>query len=194
MRWEVADLGILVVFRHKNKIIRSKVVLLQAKRLYSTRTTVETNPLNDRLGFNDMFIGDEHWKELSKPQTFTFADRSRYKALEIADNQYEAIEKYERRYKIPVHYLFYNPPTIPMEMEFPITTPESEVDVKLGCRVLPSKRLREMIKKRNQEVPPSFANLKSHLGSPFDDAENIGGWRLETYIVEHLLALSLIHI
>tara|TARA_R100000789_G_C3010877_1_gene151259 strand:- start:103 stop:786 length:684 start_codon:yes stop_codon:yes gene_type:complete len=190
MRWEVADIGILVVFRRNKMVERSKVVLLQAKRLYSDKgLTVETNPLNDRLGFNDMFIDDALWAKLSDPQTFSFSDNSLYRALEIADEQYEAIQRYEQKHKIPVHYLFYNPPTLPMSTAFPITSNhESDIECALGCRVVPSKQLRKMVSKQTIERPPSFGELRTHLGKPFDNDDNLGGWRLESYIVDQLIA------
>ncbi len=33
-RWEIADIGMLVIFRQAGKMLRSKVALLQSKRLY----------------------------------------------------------------------------------------------------------------------------------------------------------------
>src|SRR5882724_8192037 len=38
--WEIADVGILIFFRRAGKIIRSKVALLQSKRLYPTNNLV----------------------------------------------------------------------------------------------------------------------------------------------------------
>jgi hypothetical protein len=34
--WEVADIGLMMVFRHKGKVIKSKLVLLQSKKLYAS--------------------------------------------------------------------------------------------------------------------------------------------------------------
>src|SRR5437763_1220214 len=34
-RWEIADIGLLITFRHSGQIQRSKVGLLQSKRLYA---------------------------------------------------------------------------------------------------------------------------------------------------------------
>lgn len=190
-RWEVADLAVLVVFRNKGVVFRSKVVLFQAKRLYPDEgTNIETNALNERLGFNDMFLSDQRWHELSQPRTFTFSDRSMYRALEVADRQYTAIEDYEKRHKIPVHYLFYNPPQIPSTTQFPIVVPPENgyASCEVGCRVVSSALLRRMIHKQVIEHPPRYSDLREHLGAPYDSSGATGGWRLESYIVEQLLA------
>ncbi len=112
------------MFRKKGTVIRSKVVLLQAKRLYPDEgSNVETNALNDRLGFNDMFSQRPTMARTVSAQTFTFSDRSMYRALQVGDDQYTAIEEYEKRHNIPVHYMFYNPPQIPLLTQFPIVSP-----------------------------------------------------------------------
>ena len=60
MRWEVADFGILVVFRYKGEVWLSKVTLLQSKRLFSREFDgVESNPLDVDLGFNFLFMNND---------------------------------------------------------------------------------------------------------------------------------------
>ncbi len=44
------------------------------------------------------------------------------------------------------------------------------------------------IRKQVIERPPRYVDLREHLGSPYDNSETTCGWRLESYIVEHLLA------
>ena len=36
-RWEVADIGLIVIFRRLSNILRTKIILLQSKRLYPER-------------------------------------------------------------------------------------------------------------------------------------------------------------
>lgn len=188
-RWEVADLGILVVFRKKGHLIRTKVVLLQAKRLYPNEGgAVETNALNERLGFNDMFIDEDRWQQLSQPRTFNFTEESSYHALQIGDEQYNAIEQYEERHEIPVHYLLYNPSQIPMTMEFPVVDPATGVTASnVGCRVVSSSHLRKMVRDQVIERPPRYGDLVQHLGPPYDSPERSGGWKLQSYVVDQLI-------
>lgn len=190
MRWEVADVGILVVFRQKGRVLRSKVTLLQSKRLYPNESpTVQTNPLDRDLGFNYLFMNDERWAELNAPRTFTFSAESKYRALKVGDGQYKAIEKYEQKYRIPVHYLLYNPLTIPWSVSFPITLDGDQVaECDVGCRIVPSKQVRKAIALLSIDRPPSYGELSRMLGQPFTSAECKGGWRMESYVVDELLS------
>jgi len=190
-RWEVADFGILVVFRHKGKVLRTKAVLLQSKRLFPREAPdIETNPLDVDLGFNFLFVRDERWADLVAPRDFTFDNASLYRSLQVGDEQYEAIKKHERRFKIPIHYLLYNPLTIPSTTSFPIIMPETHgiINCEIGCRVVPAPILREMVEKRSVERPPSYSEVATQLQSPFAAGNTAGGWCLESYIVDWLMA------
>lgn len=188
-RWEIADFGILVVFRYQGQIWLSKVALLQSKRLFPTEFDgVESNPLDDDLGFNYLFMNEDRWAAISGPRDFRFDARSLYRSLEIANEQYSNIAKYEKRHRIPVHYLLYNPLRVPHEVRFPIVGPENEGPCEVGCRVVPSKSLRAMVSAEHLERPPRFGELATKLPSPFNSQEAAGGWRLENYIVDELLA------
>jgi hypothetical protein len=187
-KWEVADFGILMVFRHRGQVVRSKVALLQSKRLYPNEVTPESNPLGDRLGFNYLFMSEDRWKAVAEPRVFTFSERSSYRALEVADEQYEAIEKYERRHKIPVQYLLYNPVVVPWSMAFPITAPEAPIpECNAGCRVVPSVAMREMVKRLNTERPPTYGQVTGELGEAFSAGPDVGGWRVERYVADLML-------
>lgn len=189
-RWEIADFGVLVIFRHKGRVLRSKVTLLQSKRLFPREASeVETNPLDEYLGFNFLFMSDERWTELTGPRQFAFEPQSLYRSLQIGDEQFDNIEKYERRHKIPVHYLLYNPLLIPSSMTFPITEREGPIgDCIVGCRVVPSSALRKMVRERSVERPPSYEEVSTRLCNPFTEGETIGGFRLESYVVDQLIA------
>ena len=53
-RWEIPDIGLLVLFRQGGKLLRSKVVLLQSKRLYSDELDWDENsPLDYMIASGD---------------------------------------------------------------------------------------------------------------------------------------------
>jgi hypothetical protein len=45
-----------------------------------------------------------------------------------------------------------------------------------------------MVKARTLERPPSYQEVATKLPKPFSKGDLIGGWRLESYIVDSLLA------
>ena len=51
--WEVADIGILVVFRRKGQMLGTKIALIQSKRLYpdEIENAVDMHPMDYETGF-----------------------------------------------------------------------------------------------------------------------------------------------
>jgi hypothetical protein len=189
-RWEIADVGILVVFRHKGVLIRTKVALFQSKRLFTVEDCeIQSNPIGHDLGLNYLFHGDDLWEELSKPRMFSFENSSAYNSLVVGEGQYSAIEDYENEYDVPVNYLLYNPLQIPFSTAFPIIdmVGMANVDCKVGCRVIPSKVLRQMLDARSIKKPPTYEEVSKKLSREFTEGDQIGGWRLESYINDQLL-------
>lgn len=69
--WEVADIGLLINFRHVHRLLRSKVVLLQSKRLYPREADfVEEHGIVRPGGFN-YFRRPANFAVL-QPRTFHF--------------------------------------------------------------------------------------------------------------------------
>src|SRR5437867_3658480 len=65
--WEIADIGFLVIFRTAKKLIRSKVALLQSKRLYADRYRPETDEEKEMYymrGFGRMLTDDAKFEEM----------------------------------------------------------------------------------------------------------------------------------
>jgi hypothetical protein len=59
-RWEVADIGVLVMFREAGKLRRTKVALLQSKRLYPDEQEFEEDtPFEYGIGIARLFESDE---------------------------------------------------------------------------------------------------------------------------------------
>jgi hypothetical protein len=72
-RWEIADIGILVLFRQRGRLIRSKVALLQSKRLYPDELEWdEDSPLDYMIGFGRLMQPDDDWADVIAPRPFSF--------------------------------------------------------------------------------------------------------------------------
>jgi len=189
-RWEIADIGIIVVFSTAGRLVRSKVALLQCKRLYPDEQEPESFPEFERRyirGFGGLFPSESELTQLVQERHFTFTAASRYKALVPNDPQYKAIEKYETSHSIPVYYLLYNPWMLPHSIRVPISDLTISGDCKVGCRVIPAKHLRKVISSKKRRLAPSYSELASKLESPFRSSPHRSGWRLEHFVVDLLL-------
>ena len=187
--WEVADIGVLFLIRRGGEVMRSKVAILQSKRLYPIEQDFEEDESIDFYrGFGRLWESDETFLRVTAAREFHFQQRSRYKALIVSDNQYVAIREYENRYGIPVYYLLYHPLRVPSSRKLPLTNGRRiRGKCKVGCRVVPARALREALSVRERAYTPSYGDLKFLLPPPFDDREHEVGWRLETFIADLLI-------
>jgi hypothetical protein len=184
-RWEIADIGFLVLFRRGGQLVRSKVALLQSKRLYPDELEWdEDSPLDYMRGFGRLMQHDDGWAYITEPRTFSFAADSRYKALITAIGQYEAIQNYEAQRQVPVYYLLYNPLKIPSQITLPLMPGQDRVNVEcsVGCRVVPAQRVRLVLDPRPPGSVPTYVDLRSLIDEPVGGADVAGGWRLEDFV------------
>src|SRR5262249_37196496 len=66
MGWEIADIGVLVTFRHKGRLRRSKIALLQSKRLYADELHIdEDTPMMYQMGFRRLHHPDGDFSRLT---------------------------------------------------------------------------------------------------------------------------------
>lgn len=186
--WEIADIGLLVVFRHVGRVALTKVALLQSKRLYPSEQQLdEDRTMEYRIGFGRLLESDAWWASVIEERTFAFTEQSEYRALKIDDDQYKHIAEYEATYSIPVHYLFYNPWNIPWSVEIPAqANGEISGNCEVGCRVLPARELRNAMVEKERGAP-SYYELKTLLEAPFVSTPHQAGWRLEHFVVDLLL-------
>ncbi|MFB9728695.1 hypothetical protein [Haloechinothrix salitolerans] len=188
-RWEIADIGFLVLFRQGGKLIRSKVALLQSKRLYPDELEWdEDNPVDYVIGFGRLLRPDAEWAAVTAPRTFSFTPQSRYKALMTGVPQYQAIAQYERRNGIPVYYLLYHPWKIPHNVTYPVTGVAGVGgNCEVGCRVVPARALRTALNSESEGHSPAYDELAYSLAEPFTEVQHRAGWRLEHFVVDLLL-------
>ena len=145
-RWEVADLGILIVFRRAGLVVQTKIALMQSKRLYPSeaQTAAEDHPLDYIAGFSRLLPAEQEYKSAVKSRTFSFQDTSRYRALEFEGKQYKAILGYEKETTVPVHYLLYNPLQLPHSVTYPVEAGRSQHQYstsRVGARVIAASSL-----------------------------------------------------
>lgn len=163
--WEIADIGVLVIFRRGPVLLRTKVVLLQSKRLYPRESEfVEDRGLSRAGGFGSLW--EVPMLAAYGSRTFRFDEDCRYKALHVGDRQWRSIQEYETRHGIPVHYLLYHPHDLPMTATIPASTtlpprragrPARPV---IGARVLPASEVRAAVAVQAKSHAPSYAELR----------------------------------
>jgi hypothetical protein len=178
-RYEIADVGVIVNFRRGTELLRTKVVLLQSKRLYPKGAAPD--PPNSGVikpgGFGSLM--NPSVAAASAPRTFRFDRDSRYEAMRVGDEQWDAIAEFEETFKIPVHYLLYHPRRLPSEQLIPVATPvrRTRGHARLGARVLTAADLRSRV---NAGVTtPAYRDLEAN-GSP-------PGLRLQEFIAQEVL-------
>ncbi len=156
-RWEIADIGLMVTFRHGGQVQRSKVGLLQSKRLYATEIKEPTseNDINP-IGFGSLFIPDAEFREETTDRSFTFTPKSEYLQLSYNDHRYKAIRDYERYNRIPIYYLFYNPSELPITAKVPAES-KSTRKLNVGCKVISADDVRQVM--NQTKISPSYEQL-----------------------------------
>jgi hypothetical protein len=71
--WEVAEIGLMMVFRHKGKVIKSKLMLLQSKKLYaSSLKYTEDSQYVRRFGLGRLIVTEEEHAEHIEPRVLAF--------------------------------------------------------------------------------------------------------------------------
>ncbi|WP_163513713.1 hypothetical protein [Fodinicola acaciae] len=195
-RWEIADIGILVQFRQEGRIVRSKVVLLQSKRLYpNEQNWEEDSPLDYLVGFGRLYKQDDEWGDITTPRQFGFNTESRYKALVTGLRQYKSIGEFEQHQGVPVYYLLYHPWQIPHEVTQPLPAGyQVGGSCDVGCRVLPASQLRAALIGQPDGHSPAYSELLRSFADPFSQNQNQAGWRLENFIVDLVLECEAGHI
>jgi hypothetical protein len=185
-QWEIADIGLLVVFRRKGAVLGTKLALLQSKRLYpdEIETALDIHEIDYRIGFGRLLSSESEYRSQVRPRTFNFTANSKYRALEYHDHQYDEVLKYTGSYGIPVFYLLYNPLDIPSVAVLPVTGAIQPIPpgVVVGCRVINSVLVEMKLAAANLKklAHPSFAEIS---GSPID----LDCWTLHNFVADLLL-------
>lgn len=120
-RYEVADIGVVVVFKQRTKVLKRKLVLLQSKRLYPNNFQVtELDEFDYELGLAMVTREEPHEAPIFSSVLYEFDSTSAYGALRANSRQCQTIKDHFDATEIPVHYMFYNPLVLPWEFSYPV--------------------------------------------------------------------------
>lgn len=183
-RWEIADIGVLVMLREGPRLVLTKLALLQSKRLYPIGQAIDEIELDDYVvGFYRLYESDSVAADASRTRVFTFNDDSTYSMVLAGDQQIARIANFERVNRVPVHYMLYNPAVLPWTQHHPLVVnaaPPQRTDV--GCRVVPGAEIRKLLLAVPAGESISYRRLRSDLPSPFRGRATRGGRRIEDFL------------
>lgn len=187
--WEIADIGVLIIFRKNAKVIRSKMAFLQSKKLYPNQLSYKkVDPRIVGFGMGRLLVPNEVHEEIVSPRLLQFKEDSRYTAFKKNDDQQVAMESFGKKFDMKLYYLFYNPLSIPHTAKVPVEGEPKLGKNKIGCRVVPKQVLDEALSDYPDLHSPSYGDVKYMLSGEFLKPKHDAGWRLEYFIVDLLLS------
>ena len=171
-RWEIADIGLLLFIRKGGRIVRSKVALLQSKRLYpSNNRVIEEHRMDYEIGFGRIADPEDLARSLTTQTEFEFNDSCRYGALIGGSDQVQAIHDYQKQKEMPVYYQFYNPWSVPFTQRVPLDSYSTfDAPIALGTRIYTADDIHGVLTGDGHR--PTLAEV----GHKND------GWPLETFV------------
>ncbi len=187
--WEVADIGLVVAFRTHGLLTRSKVALLQSKRLYPNEVTHidEMGPGHFTEGFVRLVPEQAAYATMVSSRQFSFTWQSRYRALQRGSEQEAIIRHFRDANPVPVHYLLYNPVALPLDAQVPALPGPRPQRNKLGARVVPGGSVELALSRLGKNQSPSARRIARTIGGrKFDNL----GLRVEDYVADRLLGCS----
>lgn len=165
-RYEIADIGVVVVFKKSTKIVGRKLVLLQSKRLYPENFQVtELDDFDYQLGLGMVIRDASDEVTIVTPVDYKFTKRSRYGALRHESEQCRAIRDHFEDTQIEVHYMMYNPLVLPWEISHPLSVPEHKLPARsFGTRIIESSKVHSVMKKSTENSPLKLSDLLTDDG------------------------------
>lgn len=187
--WEVADIGLMIVFRKKGKVIRSKLAFLQSKKLYANSLLFnKENPYIRRFGMGRLLVTQPEHNDIIKPRLLHFTEASKYNAFQKDNEQQRAMKSFQEKFGMKMYYLLYNPLKIPYNIKMPVEIHPKFGKNEVGCRVIPKEFLDEALTIFPNKHTPSFGDIKYMLSGEFLNKQHDAGWRLEYFIVDLMMA------
>jgi len=180
--WEVADIGLMVIYRKRGKITRSKLTFLQSKKLYASPLKYVPIDPYYRAGMGRLLVTEAEHQELVEPKLLKYSETSKYKALKMKSEQQAAMHSFSSRFGIKLHYLLYNPSLIPWQIKNPVEALPVITENKVGCRIVPKPLLDKTLGNKGVNYSPSYKDIKDAFKTEFSGSESDGGWRMEHFI------------
>lgn len=189
VRWEIADIALLVLLRRAGHLEQRKIALLQTKRLYSREISVGQLDRSDYIiGIGRLGDRTDRTVPLGSQREFSFTDACVYGAMHQGADQIGRIEDYVRERNLPVFYAFYNPVQLPYSALYPAPGGQGAGPPNaLGCRVQPATEVHLSLQALPAGQSPSLAALRSTSLVAGQDAFAASGWRLETFVADEVL-------
>jgi len=186
--WGMIDIGILIIFKKNGRAVKSKIALLQSKKLCANELlATENNKETTIQTIGGLFESDSLYAGIIGSGVLHFDESSKYPAIKSNSEQWEAIKEYQMETNIPTHYLLYNPCQIPYALEIPLTSEPDYSSCCAGARVIPATAIMDKFSSEPDNFSPAFGDLKFLLNAPFNEIGNEGGWRLEDFITDELM-------
>ena len=139
-RYEIADIGIVVVFKRETRVLGRKLVLLQSKRLYpKNNDVIEPEHYDYFLGLGLVTREDQYEATIFGPTEYKFDYECSYGALRARSQQCTSIQEHMNDTGVPVHYMLYNPLAVPWSLNYPVAKrPIVLPSREFGIRVIPA--------------------------------------------------------
>ena len=186
--WEVADIGLMMIFRHNRKVVRSKISLLQSKKLYANSLNyVKDSRYVRRFGLGRLLLTDDEHAALVADRLLKFTMNSRYRAYRKGSDQQDTMGHFERRWGTEMYYLFYNPLDIPLAVKMPMEEMPILPENSIGCRVVEKRDLDYALSSFSDGHSPSYLEVRENLTSEYLGAPCSAGWSLEEYAADLML-------
>ena len=179
-KWETADIAILVFIYRGRQIISQKIGMLQTKRLYPQNNDVlDDDPEGFRYGMNAFLSRDSRSPLVILNRKYVFDESCVYGALKASSDQVATINDLNSQFGEAVFYMFYNPSTIPVSIQYPIRSMRQIKSVKLGCRVFLSNEVHAVLNGLERGRTPTLKMISK--------GETTSNWRLENWVADLLL-------
>jgi hypothetical protein len=176
-RWETADIGILVFIYRGDDLVARKIGLLQSKRLFPDNNQVEDDDEISFLHGMNAFIRRDRKQAVGALHTrFNFDGDCVYGAIHAGSEQVGLIDGLNSRFGEAVYYLLYNPPVIPLTVEYPLPERIRVKDMSLGCRVVEAAKVHGQLAALREGASPTLALIGEE-----------SGWSLEYWAADLLL-------
>jgi len=186
--WEVADIGLMIIFRNKGKVIRSKMAFIQSKKLYANSLKLShDNPHIRRFGLGRLIVSEEEHSQIIQERLLHYTEASKYQAFSKDDDQQSAMGSFQDLYGMKMYYLLYNPFKIPHQIKMPLSEHPKLGRNSVGCRVIPKDDLDSALKTFDKQHHPSYGDIKYMLEGDFSKKKHSAGWRLEYFIADLML-------
>ena len=179
-RWEVADIALLVFVYRREHLVAKKVGLLQSKRLYPSNNDVsDEDEEGFRFGMNAFIGRDSQQAMAALHREYSFDEKCVYGSIKAGDPQLDRLEELNHGFGKIVYYLLYNPPALPITVQYPLKTRSVISKVDVGCRVVDSEDISQALNDLKEGVTPSFKHVT--------EASKASNWPLEIWAADMLL-------